>query len=84
MAERLISWYVILIGRDSGSIPEYPTGRITEVIMQEDSDRYLGIKPMRPKRRKKVATKAETGGCGLPLARLKADRTPTIVTFREH
>jgi hypothetical protein len=52
--------------------------------MQEDSDRYLGIKPMRPKRRRKVATKAETGGCGLPLARLKADRTPVIVTFIEH
>lgn len=52
--------------------------------MQEDSDRYLGIKPMRPKRRSKKVTKKETGGCGLPLARLKADRTPVTVTFSEH
>lgn len=56
---------------------------LTEVVL-EDTDRYPNVKAMRSRRRTKKATKKETGGCGLPLARLKADRAPVIVVFTEH
>lgn len=37
----------------------------------------------RIRRRPKRITKKETGGCGLPLARLRADHPPVVVPFRE-